>query len=63
MPLEVRQIGIRLNVGGQEAPVQLQDDGPGRGLEDQGISPSERASIVNQCVEAVLAELKMQSER
>jgi hypothetical protein len=63
MPLEVRQIGIRLNVGAQEAPIQLQDDEFGWGPDDQGVGASERAAIVNECVEAVLAELKLQGER
>lgn len=61
MPLEVRQIGIRLNVGdGQIADGDGEAGPPGDG---QGIDPAERAGIVEDCVEAVLTALRMQSER
>jgi hypothetical protein len=62
LPLEVRQIGIRLNVGDSGAG---QDDGEASrspGVR-QEIEPSERAAIVEECVDAVLAALRMQSER
>ena len=60
MPLEVRQIGIRLTVG---------DPPPASGPLPDGeaahprIAPAERAAIVEECVEAVLNALKMASER
>lgn len=63
MPLEVRQIGIRLNVG--DGGSQQADGGEAvRSLGGrQEIDPSERASIVDECVDAVLTALRMQSER
>ncbi len=69
MPLEVRQIGIRLQVG---------DGGDGAGddnqqgrrastldlLEDgRGDGDADRVRLVEQCVEAVLAELARRAER
>jgi hypothetical protein len=61
MPLEVRQIGIRMDVGDQAPPSQGdQGNGP---MEERPVGRSERAAIVRECVAAVLAELKMQSER
>ena len=67
MPLEVRQIGIRLNVGegagpgsGGEAGNDGGDSGPAGA---QAIDPAERAEIIEECVGAVLDALRMQGER
>jgi|GEM_PF-4061907 len=62
MPLEVRQIGIRLDVGDQSPPASQGDRGGGAG-EDRPVGRSERDAIVRECVAAVLAELKLQGER
>jgi hypothetical protein len=62
VPLEVRQIGIRLNVGdGGSQPADGGEASPGPAR--QGIDPSERSAIVEECVDAVLTALRMQSER
>lgn len=61
MPLEVRQIGIRMDVGDQQPPAA--DEGPGWPPDERPVGRSERAAIVRECVAAVLAELKLQSER
>jgi hypothetical protein len=63
LPLEVRQIGIRLNVGenGPE-PADGREAAPGLGGRHE-IDPSERAAIVEECVDAVLTAIRMQSER
>lgn len=64
MALEVRQIGIRLDVGGTadaapaKAKAKAATDPCGVRL-----SPGERASIVRDCVAATLAELARRSER
>jgi hypothetical protein len=62
MPLEVRQIGIRMDVGDQ-APPAAEGKGPGWPAEERPVGRSERAAIVRECVAAVLAELKLQGER
>jgi len=62
MPLEVRQIGIRLDVGDHSAPGQ-DGDGPDWSSEERPLGASERAAIVSECLEKVLAELRLQSER
>ena len=59
MPLEVREIGIRFSVDdgtaapGEEAPPE----------EGNALCPRERAMIVEECVRAVIAELKRGRER
>jgi hypothetical protein len=60
MPLEVRQIGIRVNVGD---PPPACGGAPPADAAPTGIAPAERAAIVDECVEAVLNALKMASER
>ncbi len=63
MPLEVRQIGIRLNVGDSgSGPADGGEQRPGSGGRGE-IDPSERASIVEECIDAVLNALRLQSER
>ena len=63
MPLEVRQIGIRLNVGdGGSEPADLGEAGAGQSGQYE-IDPSERAAIVEECIDAVLTALRLQSER
>jgi hypothetical protein len=61
MPLEVRQIGIRLSVGGPEpadpAAAPSAPAGPTR------LAPADRAAIVGDCVDAVLAALAARKER
>ena len=63
MPLEVRQIGIRLSVG--ESGSGQPDDRPAAadGGERREMDSSERAAIVEECVDAVLTAIRMQSER
>lgn len=63
MPLEVRQIGIHLNVGDGDQGQADDDSDSGLRAPAQGLDPSERAEIVEECVEAMLAALRMQSER
>jgi Family of unknown function (DUF5908) len=60
MPLEVRQIGIRLNVGDVPSATCPGAAGDPAG---PGIGPAERAAIIDECVEAVLYALKMARER
>lgn len=66
MPLEVRQIGIHMAVGDVgEAGGKDRDGGEDVVLDllrhdDDG---GERARLIEQCVEAVLAELARRSER
>jgi hypothetical protein len=60
MPLEVRQIGIRVNVG--DSPPAC-GAAPAVGAAPPNFAPAERAKIVDECVEAVLNALKMASER
>lgn len=60
MPLEVRQIGIRLNVSDSGSD---QAEAPARSAARHEIDPSERAAIVEECVDAVLTALRLQSER
>ena len=68
MPLEVRQIGIRLQVGdGADGP---SNDDQGRRTstldllqDDRGDGDADRVRLVEQCVEAVLAELARRAER
>ena len=63
MPLEVRQIGIRMQVGEPAGPAFAKSgDGDGKGC-GVGLSARERAAVVNDCVSAVLAELARRSER
>lgn len=61
MPLEVREIGIRLSVGESAAeggPAPLPGGSDGKRLDER-----ERAALVEECVEAVLAALRLRSER
>lgn len=58
MPLEIREIAIRLAVGDTE-PDRASGDNPG----EKALSAEERAAIVKECVEAVLAELQSRRER
>jgi hypothetical protein len=60
MPLEVRQIGIRVNVG--DSPPAC-DAGAAADAAPLRIAPAERTAIVDECVEAVLNALKMAGER
>jgi hypothetical protein len=64
VPLEVREIGIRMQVG--EAGQSGQGEaGDGASPPDplQGDGGEARARLIEQCVEAVLAELARRSER
>jgi hypothetical protein len=61
MPLEVRQIGIRMAVGdvGADGDVSASDE-----RDDQdGEEEDERALLIEQCVAAVLDELARRAER
>ena len=62
MPLEVREIGIHMQVG--EAGGQ-DEAGDEAALPDfsQGDGGAARAQLIEQCVEAVLAELARRAER
>jgi hypothetical protein len=62
LPLEVRQIGIRLDVGDQASAADGADNF-GQGEPRPGLDPSERAEIIGECVEAVLRALRLQGER
>ena len=59
MPLEVRQIGVRMNLPGAAG------DGAEEGDEHCGtrISPRERAALVEECTAAVLEALRLAGER
>jgi hypothetical protein len=62
MPLEIRQIGIRLQVDGGQG----RQDADGSDVEPNrsaGLTQDERASIIDECVRRVLRELKLASER
>jgi hypothetical protein len=60
MPLEVREIGIRLAVD----DAQREDDGPeAEQGAPAGLSWADRNAIVDQCVRAVLDELRRGRER
>lgn len=62
MPLEIRQIGIRLQV--EDGPGQPPREGAGEAqARGAGLSQDERASIIDECVRRVLRELKLASER
>jgi uncharacterized protein DUF5908 len=67
MPLEVRQIGIHMAVG--DAGEGAGESGSGAdssplGLPDGGGDADEqRAKLIEQCVEAVLAELARRADR
>jgi hypothetical protein len=65
MPLEVRQIGIQMQVGDAgDAGGQGQGGAPSAlDLLPNGDDDRERAQLIEQCVEAVLAELARRSER
>lgn len=65
MPLEVRQIGIRMQVGDAGDEGGREQDGDGASVLDllqHGDDGRERARMIEQCVEAVLAELARRSE-
>lgn len=57
MPLEIRQIGIRMRVADTPAPAR--DDMPRPG----GVADEERARIVQDCTRAVLAALARTARR
>lgn len=65
MPLEVRQIAIQMQVAAANdcAPVGL--SGAKRGAASRGGSgnANDQARLIEQCVEAVLAELARRAER
>jgi hypothetical protein len=62
MPIEVRQLAIRMSVGDEKAPAADPGDS---GQEACGakLSPEEREAIVQQCVRQVLGELRLRRER
>jgi hypothetical protein len=65
MPLEVRQIGIRMSVGGT-APGTASEGGGGSALDllkHDGDDAGERNRMIQECVEAVLAELARRQGR
>lgn len=57
MPLEVREIGIRVTVDDRGA-----DGASGVHRREQVLSAEERALIVEECVEAVLAALELRGK-
>ena len=64
MPLEIREIGIRLDVGGDRPDLAPRAASGGGGCDDgTGLSPRQRNALIEQCVEAVLTALKHSSER
>jgi hypothetical protein len=60
MPLEVRQIGIRMSVGEERGG---RSAGPVQSGCGARIPPAERNAIVEECLAAVLAALKAEAER
>ena len=60
MPLEVREIGIKLSVGDEAGGTRAAPAGGGCGAK---LSAGERRAIVEECVAAVLASLKEAEER
>ena len=69
MPLEVRQIGIRMEVAGGEEDCCEEGEGkkksPALALLDghDGDDENDRLLLIEQCVNAVLAELERRAER
>jgi len=60
VPIEVRQIGIRLAIGeGDGAPAS---GGP-NGDDTPRLTRAQRARMVDECVRAVLAQLRADRER
>ena len=57
MPLEVREIGIHMRVGDNDAAE------PSNGAASDGLDDEAREAIVEDCVRRVLAMLKVQRER
>lgn len=65
MPLEVRQIGIRMAVGGP-GPATGSEGGGSSALDllkHDGDDAGERNRMIQECVEAVLAELARRQGR
>lgn len=60
MPLEVREIGIKLSVGDEAGADRTGPDPRGCGTR---LSAGQRREIVEECVAAVLAALKEAEER
>ncbi|HEY7809689.1 MAG TPA: DUF5908 family protein [Allosphingosinicella sp.] len=60
MPLEVREIGIKLSVGGDAGGARAAPDAGGCGAT---LSSAERRRIVEECVAAVLAALQDKEQR
>ena len=66
MPLEVRQIGIRMSVGGAGPGTGSEGGGGGSALDllkHDGDDAGERNRMIQECVEAVLAELARRQGR
>jgi hypothetical protein len=68
MPLEVRQIGIRMQIGDDADGAPAVDSGASRSPLDllRGANDDDESGemrLVEQCVERVLAELARRSER
>lgn len=63
MPLEVREIGIRLSVGTAHGAAVAGDVRGQAGDGGAALRESERAAIVEQCVRAVIDRLQRGSER
>jgi hypothetical protein len=61
MPIEIREMAIRLEVG--EAGQLTGNDDDGARPDGGGLGAAERAELVAQCVDAVLEELRRRSER
>lgn len=61
MPLEIRQIGIRLQV--DEAQGRDGGDAPAPSEPGAGLGQDERAAIVDECVRRVLRELTLARRR
>jgi hypothetical protein len=61
MPLEIREMAIRLHVGDAGQAAGAAAEGASDGAPTFG--PAERAALVEGCVHAVLDALRRQSER
>lgn len=56
MPIEIKELHIRLNVGKSDCETESSDTG-------EAINPRQTDQIVQECVERVLEALKQQNQR
>ena len=63
MPIEIREIDIRLSISGEDRGEPVEAPASGDTVRGALLTPMERASIVQECVEAALAALRAEAER